>query len=33
VDVTKHCINAYRLIRNAAEKETRLTANMLFDLW
>lgn len=33
VDVTKHCINAFRLIRNAAEKETRLTANMLFDLW
>jgi len=33
VDVTKHCVNAYRLIRNAAEHETRLTANMLFDLW
>ncbi|XP_065332514.1 ATP-dependent DNA helicase Q1-like [Cloeon dipterum] len=33
VDVTKHCISVYRLIRNALENETKLTANMLFDLW
>ncbi|XP_059485307.1 ATP-dependent DNA helicase Q1-like [Neocloeon triangulifer] len=33
VDVTKHCVSVYRLVRNALENETRLTSNMLFDLW